>query len=401
MILISGVSRDRVIVLLFAVTLLASITTCTSAKISVDLSALIRPSAYDQDYGVSKRQLRTHYRAGKYDEERANTAGISQWLHGGQTADDVFKLLKLDDGVETLLSNPKLRTFMDFVDQYNMQNPGNGATAIKSVTATYGDDVVAKVLQSATKVSTTKVMAEKLLGDQRILWLSAKQSPLDVFKLLKLDDIANVNSPALNAWESYMKLFNHVNRGSGKETTMIETFTKAYGGDDALAKVLQSATKVSTTKVMAEKLLGDQRVLWLVDKRSPLDVFKLLKLDKVANNPLASPALDAWESYMKLFNYVNRGSGKETTMIDTFTKAYGDAGLAIMLNKAKMVSETENMAKNLQLQQFTLWMRKRGNPDKIYINVFKLDPKRKTIPEPYQTILNHYHWFYKHIRNIK
>ncbi|ETP36092.1 hypothetical protein, variant [Phytophthora nicotianae P10297] len=307
--MISGVSRDRVIVLLFAVTLLASITTCTSAKISVDLSALIRPSAYDQDYGVSKRQLRTHYRAGKYDEERANTAGISQWLHGGQTADDVFKLLKLDDGVETLLSNPKLRTFMDFVDQYNMQNPGNGATAIKSVTATYGDDVV--------------------------------------------------------------------------------------------AKVLQSATKVSTTKVMAEKLLGDQRVLWLVDKRSPLDVFKLLKLDKVANNPLASPALDAWESYMKLFNYVNRGSGKETTMIDTFTKAYGDAGLAIMLNKAKMVSETENMAKNLQLQQFTLWMRKRGNPDKIYINVFKLDPKRKTIPEPYQTILNHYHWFYKHIRNIK
>ncbi|KAF4138827.1 hypothetical protein GN958_ATG12036 [Phytophthora infestans] len=400
--------------------------------------------------------------------------------------------------MEKLLSNPNFRTFMGFIDDYNVQNPGNGATVIKSVTATYGDDVAAAVLQRATKVSATKVTAEKLLGDLRVLWLTDKRSPLDVFKLLKLDDVATnpLDNAALDAWESYLNLFNYVNRESGKKITELETFRAAYGGDDALAKMLQQATKVSATKVNAEKLLGDLRVLWLTDKRSPLDVFKLLKLDdvatnpldnaaldawesylnlfnyvnresgkkiteletfraayggddalakmlhqaarvsttkeaarnllrdqrnrwwgekrtpldvfkllnldKVASNPLASPALDVWNSYLKSFNYWSRGTGRETTTIDTFTAAYGDAALAKIINTARTVPETEKMATALQLQQFALWMRKRGNPNNIYTHVFKLDPKLKTIPEPYQTILNHYHSFYKQfIRDVK
>ncbi|KAG7384325.1 hypothetical protein PHYPSEUDO_002790 [Phytophthora pseudosyringae] len=293
--------RRRLLVLLVAVALAVS---GVIADPTPDLSVLVRPSAQNQNQLGPNRLPRTQRRVDK-DEERGINANILQWLHSGQSVDDVFKLLKLDDGVEKILSNPNLPTFMEYVNRFNLQNPGNGATAIKTVTAAYGDDVVAKVLQTAKKVSSTKVMAEKLMGDQRILWLG--------------------------------------------------------------------------------------------DKKSPAHVFQLLKLDDAATNPLNSPVLDAWTSYLTLFNYVN--PGKETTMIKTFTTAYGDAALAKLLNSAKAVPETESIAKNLQLAQFTRWMRKGQNPDKIYRNVFKLDPKLKTPPEPYQTILNHYHWFYQlHLR---
>ncbi|KAG1694410.1 hypothetical protein DVH05_021490 [Phytophthora capsici] len=222
---------------------------------------------------------------------------------GVSQMDDMLKLLKLDEGVDKLVANPNLKAFMDYWGKYSIQNPRN--EAIKSATAAYGDDIMATILQTAKKVSGTKVMAEKLLGDQRIFWLDSKLSPYDVFKLLKLDD--------------------------------------------------------------------------------------------VATKPLNNPALDTWTSYLTLFNYVN--PGKETTMIKTFTQAYGDEALAKMLLSAKEVAATENLAKSLQLGQFTRWMRKGKNPDKIYLNVFKLHPKLKTIPEPYQSILNQYHSFYQlHVR---
>ncbi|KAL3663736.1 hypothetical protein V7S43_011151 [Phytophthora oleae] len=159
----------------------------------------------------------------------------------------------------------------------------------------------------------------------------------------------------------------------------IKSVAAAYG-DDVVATILQTAKKVSNHKL------------------SPYDVFKLLKLDDAASKPLNSPALDVWTSYLTLFNYVN--PGKETTMIKTFTKAYGDEALAKMLLSAKEVAATEYLAKNLQLAQFTRWMRRKGqNPDKVYINVFKLDPKLKTIPELHMSILNQYHRFYQlHLR---
>ncbi|EEY68933.1 secreted RxLR effector peptide protein, putative [Phytophthora infestans T30-4] len=215
---VSQTLRGRVLVLLFAVVLvLETVATASDSKrVSVDLSNFARPQSDKQE--IDARLLTSHDQGDKHEEEeRMDTVKISQLIGGRQTAGEAFKLLKLDDGMEKLLSNPNFRTFMGFIDDYNVQNPGNGATVIKSVTATYGDDVAAAVLQRATKVSATKVTAEKLLGDLRVLWLTDKRSPLDVFKLLKLDDVATnpLDNAALDAWESYLNLFNYVNRESG------------------------------------------------------------------------------------------------------------------------------------------------------------------------------------------
>ncbi|KAK1941109.1 hypothetical protein P3T76_007815 [Phytophthora citrophthora] len=232
-------------------------------SISTEAKTLSRSRSDDTSQFSTTISLRTRQQEGERAQEER---GVSQ-------IDDVLKLLKLDEGVEKLATNPNLKTFMDFWGRYAIQNPGNGA--IQSATAAYGDDVVATILQTARKVSGTK----------------------------------------------------------------------------------------------------------------------LLKLDDAASNPLSNPALDAWASYLILFNYAN--PGKETTMIKVFTKAYGDEALAKMLLSGKEVAAMENLARYLQLAQFVRWMRKGQNPDKVYLHVFKLDPKLTTISEPYKTILNQYHRFYK------
>lgn len=270
-----------------------------------DVRVFARSRANDQENVPSKRLLRAGNKVGGISEEErmnnVNVAGFSQWLQSGKSVDDVFKILSLK-GVETLLTNPRLNTFNTFVNRFNLQNPGNGATMIKTFTAAYGDDVMATMLETAKNVPSTRVVATKLQADQMKFWWSNKQSPDDVFKLSKL---------------------NHA-----------------------------------------------------------------------ANNPLSNPNLNVWINYLNAVNSRVR-PGRESVMIKTFTTAYGDKRLAELLEAAKAVPGTEKIAMSLQVAQSNVWMMRRINPNKVYLKIFNLKPHATTIPEPYRTILNQYHNFYK------
>ncbi|KAE9065463.1 hypothetical protein PF010_g28191 [Phytophthora fragariae] len=274
--------RAKLVVVRYFLALLVVIAASTTAAVATD-STRTAPDAFVHEQAVVQRRLRVGNSAEEAgNEERVNSLTSLQFLHSGQSVDDVSKLLKLE-------------------------NPDQATSLVKTFTAAYGDDVVAKMLQVA------------------------KQDPSMAARVVKLQ--------------------------------------------------------------------AQQMRVWRREQLTPDDVFKLLKLDQAASNPLSNVNLNAWTANLNLFNFVN--PGRETTMIKTFTRAYGDEQLARMLEAANAVPGTENIVKSLQAAQFNRWMMIDGNPDRIYIRVFKLDPKAKTIPEPYQSILNQYHNFYKSYSKVK
>ncbi|KAG6616630.1 uncharacterized protein IUM83_13060 [Phytophthora cinnamomi] len=249
---------------------------------------------------VSERKLRVDNTAEEtIEEDRMNSLNSLQWLHSGQSIDDVFKLLSLDKGVENLLTNPNVDAFVNFISRYSHQNPE-------------------------------------------------------------------------------------------KSTNLIKTFTTAYG-DNVVAHMLQVAKRNPSMADRATTLQAQQMRVWRREDLTPDDVFKLLKLDHATSNPLSNLNLDAWTAYLNMFNYLN--PGRETTMINTFTRAYGDEQLAVMLEAAKRVPGTEGIAKNLQAAQFNRWMMDDLDAYGVYIKIFKVDPTTKSIPTKYYAILQQYNNF--------
>ncbi|EGZ11575.1 hypothetical protein PHYSODRAFT_516481, partial [Phytophthora sojae] len=172
---------------------------------------------------------------------KPRTAGenLSTWLEMGKTSDDVFKLLKLDDGVENLLAHPNMNTWASYVEMLNKQRPGKEVPMLETMTKTYGDAAVAKMIEEATKFSSTETMARALRRELLEGWSSAKKSPDEVFKLLQLDEgVENLlTNPAVNIMLLY--------------------------ADAMVANALKAGRKVKATEDRATELQGLQFNRWV------------------------------------------------------------------------------------------------------------------------------------------
>ncbi|KAE9275362.1 hypothetical protein PF008_g29367, partial [Phytophthora fragariae] len=95
-----------------------------------------------------------------------------------KTPDDVFKMLKLDDGLETVLENQKLQLWTAFVNKFNKKKRGEReVTILGMLTKTYRDEAVAKMLEAAKQNPSTEWLATKLQNEQQIVWIVNGVSP--------------------------------------------------------------------------------------------------------------------------------------------------------------------------------------------------------------------------------
>ncbi|OWZ06866.1 RxLR effector protein [Phytophthora megakarya] len=193
----------------------------------------------------------------------------------------------------------------------------------------------------------------------------------------------------------YVKTFSQKTPGNGPG--VVKSMTAVYG-DDVVVNSLRLAMKDPEKEPMAKYLLGHVKTNWLTDKKSPDTVFKLLKLDDVATNPLSNPNLDLWTSYLRLYNHHNSVDYKDqTTLIKTFTAAYGEKNLAVLLNGARGDSE---LARTLQLQQFSRWMGSERPPKKLFSSVFKNDLQYNSIVEDYRAFYKLHRYQEKNIPEV-
>ncbi|KAG1689150.1 hypothetical protein DVH05_002788 [Phytophthora capsici] len=223
------------------------------------------------------------------DEERAITVldditasflspitrlNLRKWYNQEKSADEVLALLKLDDGVDGLLSRRNIKGLKKYISWLNAKNPDNPVTMVETLSKQYKDDLVAKMLElgKRSKSSRVKKLANTLQEEQYLVWNNKGQNPEQVFRLLRLDDADTLplGSTVLDAWVGYLNKYKVWHPST--QTTTFEAFWKAYG-DRRLASYLFGASTVPQTKVVAENMQKELFTFWFNKKIKPNHLF--------------------------------------------------------------------------------------------------------------------------------
>ncbi|POM69913.1 Hypothetical protein PHPALM_13757, partial [Phytophthora palmivora] len=200
------------------------------------------------------------------------------WLSKKIFPDDVFKALELDKAGETILSNPQLYTWMEYVTIYNKKNPGRKATMIAPLYAR-NNGIDADMIIWVAMVSTkTTSIAKQLQAESLELWLRMRYSPRRVFTMLGLGKAGDnfLSNPNFRTWTKYLNDFNK--QYPDTKTNPIHTLI-AYYGDDALSDILAGARKNPDTEKIATNLQRSLLNAWVRELKDPTEVSKLLKVD--------------------------------------------------------------------------------------------------------------------------
>ncbi|POM60758.1 hypothetical protein PHPALM_30348 [Phytophthora palmivora] len=169
---------------------------------------------------VAKKDYRTNGVASKLEKARLNT-----WLAKGESADDVFKLLKLSKEQDELLRNELMFSVLK---------------------KQYGDEGLAAIIEKGKRSRITKNAAAKL---QEEVWRSEGKSSDDVFNLLfgkmKNDEMIEMfERPEFSTWISYTTKLNNLNKFNPDELVVISALEKRFDGDIVkLARALETALR--------------------------------------------------------------------------------------------------------------------------------------------------------------
>ncbi|ETO66937.1 hypothetical protein F444_16000 [Phytophthora nicotianae P1976] len=353
-------------------------------SVAFELSVTTR-SLVDQTNKGIKRFLRTLKTNAEADEERvfgvnlgfvddfleslSQSSQIRHMLNERTSAKDAYKVFKVDEVTDNILESAQWKQWASYIAKLNEKDPDESVAA--AMTVAYGGDGVAQIVAKAMKNPNTKIAAEKLEDAQLTRWIKLDSNPAEIFKVLKLnektDDI--FNSPQLGTWTSYLKKYNE--KHPTKQVSEMSVFTKIYGEEDFVKLLASADDNTAVVKKFKDELVKR----WLGEPTHPLNIFNNLKLNEAGDDLLANPVLTIWVKYMKAFN--KEYPQAETTMIQTFTKSYGDEKLATMIQAATKVEETKDFAKNLQTAQFNQWMVDKKTPKDI-LGVLKLNSQTFT-----------------------
>ncbi|KAE8882938.1 hypothetical protein PF005_g28304 [Phytophthora fragariae] len=325
---------------------------------------------------------------------------LANWLTSMKTADDVFKLLKLDDEGVNLFKNPVFSTWVSYATKLDDKNPDTLMFSV--LKARYDDDVLADIFIAAKETRSTRRIAARQESILFAKWTSDRKTADDAFKLLKLnpnrDDF--LKSPALDFWISYVKMLGEdpyklilatlparytdeglasmlvmakedhttasitskledaqssrwLSQGENArldkknpDKLMLSALKTSYN-DEKLASMLISAQKIPRTKGFAARM---QDELWISEGKTADDIFQLLKLNR--ENMFDSGELSTWVSYVTKLNKLD-DRPDEFAVISELQERFGNAELAMMISAALIRSDpNKNIIKSLQTLQF-------------------------------------------------
>nr|QMU24900.1 PaRXLR76 [Phytophthora agathidicida] len=306
---------------------------------------------------------------------------LEAWLKKGETADDVFKLLTLDDAANNILANPHLNSWIDYMKKFNKQNPKEKASLVATLTTHYGDDGLAKIIEAAKNVPGTASMAKRLDAEQRQRWLVQGSTPDAVFKLLKLDKTGDAlfSQPQLFAWVNYVNQFNAAN--PDKQVTLFSTLAFRYS-DEALETMLIAAMKDSSTEEIASKIQAVQTKLWIKTEKVPDDVFKLLRLENEGLDLFNSPIFSVWLQYTDGYRKVHFGD-KLTSSAHTLSKYYSDDVLASMILAASKNPRTASIATRMEHEMLRNWYADGLSAKDVFNSLLLPQARLKVFESPY------------------
>lgn len=280
------------------------------------------------------------------------TTVLDTWLFHNVNGVQVLAKLQLGDDIAAALTSSKLKTLRKYIAMYNNKHTNTPTSLIETLTAHYGDDVVAKALAVAQKQPNTEALATQLRKNQMAIWMRKDRTGVDIFKLLSSGDDGYFTLTNLEILDDYIKLFN---REKSAHETLLATLTTGIGSERRLAELLVVAKANPTTREKALELQSALFDKWLARKLRPETILRGLKLDDNVENALTNRNLQTLINYISVFNKNNPTS--EATLIGTLIAHYGDDVVATALLSVKKVAGTKDMATVLQIQQLGRWFK--------------------------------------------
>ncbi|KAK1941024.1 hypothetical protein P3T76_007730 [Phytophthora citrophthora] len=345
------------------------------------------------DCGLNNQNA-LHFTGTEWNEERGiSTSSVEallksdDWLKAGNSADDVFKLLALDNAAENLLANPKLREWITYMKAFNEKNPTKKTSLVATLTAHYGDDGLAKIVEAAKQVPSTATIAKRLQTEQIQRWLAQEKSTDKVFSLLKLDQAGDdvFLQPQIQTWVKYVEGFYKTD--TNKEAALFSTLASRYS-EESLVQLLINAKKVQSTEDLATRVQAVQTKLWLTSKKKPEYVFNLLKLNQEGYFILKSPLFTAWIQYTDEFRKLYYGT--KLTAIATLTKFYDDEILSRMILAAMNSERMATMGKRLEMEQFRNWYIHGKSPKDVFKSLNLYQSGLKAFENPLYSVWTKY-----------
>ncbi|OWZ06972.1 Avirulence (Avh) protein [Phytophthora megakarya] len=298
---------------------------------------------------------------------------LEKWLEKGKSADVAFKRFHLDKPGNFLFDKPHFAVWVGYADKLSTKFPE--MSAISTLTKHYGDDFLYQIIQRAkTRRPDMENLVLKLETEQMQRWLGARKDPDDLFRLfhLNMEGRTVFEKPDFITWTKYVDDLNI--KHPEEPIWMYSTLTK-YFNDDVLFQMTNVAKDSKKTNVIATKVEDDWIVAVLEKHKKPYQVLQNLGLGKTTDNLLKKIMLDdslaiTWVNYMELFN--KRYPKEKTTMLETFTKAFGDDGVTKMLYIAKSDSLTKDLAAQMKSTQLKMWLDSGKTTDDVF-KLLKLD----------------------------
>ncbi|KAE9064907.1 hypothetical protein PF007_g29031, partial [Phytophthora fragariae] len=186
---------------------------------------------------------------------------LDSWMP--QSADEVFKLLKLNTGGSNLFNYPRLSSWVSYVTKLEGKQADEQMYTV--LRAAYGDDELATIL-AASKQFALGDVAKRLEEVQHKVGLIEGKTAQRFFTNLKLNTQGDklFESPALHSWVDYVTKLSPKNA----DELMLSTLKAGYKDDVILAKMFLAAKESSFTKAIAEKLEQAQMADWLRNEKS-------------------------------------------------------------------------------------------------------------------------------------
>nr|KAH7495965.1 RxLR effector protein PSR2 [Phytophthora ramorum]KAH7496246.1 RxLR effector protein PSR2 [Phytophthora ramorum] len=297
---------------------------------------------------------------------KLEAAQMQTWLAAGNSADDVFTLLKLNKAGDDILSNPAFASWNTYLKTFNAAHPDQKTSAFAKLTSQYGEVGVSRVVEAALKVKSSSAIAKTVQAEQFERWMAGGQSTGGVFTFLALDKAGDelLGNPLLNTFTKYMNIHNK--RNPDQEITLIGTLTTHYG-DVGLSKLLAAGRNVPSTSNLATSLDAAQFKLWMSQRKEPDDIFTMLGLEKAGKNLLSSPLFTTFTKFTDAYHAKNPDIRMTTYWI--VKTHYFDVDVAKMILAAKKIPGAQSAGKRMEGVLFKEWMK---SPDNTF-QVLELD----------------------------
>ncbi|KAK1935674.1 hypothetical protein P3T76_010369 [Phytophthora citrophthora] len=281
-------------------------------------------------------------------------AFVQFWIQRKETPDNVLVQLGLKRSTETLLENPLLNTLTKYTEVYNVKYAAKKTTVVETLTRTFDDETVAKLLVAGREKSTTKKIAKQFQADQLEMWLNSGQSVDDVYKLLNIPSRRLVgdfdNLKLFNTWVTYMNAVSVKN--PEKISAMFSTLTPTFR-DRPMMQILEAANKFPSMEKAATKLQLEKAQSIFSTGVSPYDAFKLVALDNVGDSVLGSPLFKKWMNYVEDFNKKNPAE-KKSWFLPLRTN-YQGYDLDTIIDKGMKDPSTMKLAQLVEKERMEEW----------------------------------------------